>query len=133
MDNQQPIERTRHTIFDQIHNGMDVFDQNGDRLGHIAHVFFGADADTPQAHSAGAASAPNPSIWSSILDHVVDAIFGNDDLPETLRNRLINDGFIQIEGDDLFAEDRYLLREQIASVSGDEVHLNVTRDELIER
>jgi hypothetical protein len=72
-------------------------------------------------------------LGSSTLDHVVDAIFGNDDLPETLQNRLINDGFIQIEGDGLFAEDRYVLREQIASVSGDEVHLNVTRDELIER
>jgi uncharacterized protein YrrD len=133
MDNPQPIERARHTIFHQIHNGMHVFDQNGDRLGHVAHVFFGADADTTQEHSAGAASAPDPSIGSSTLDHVVDAIFGNDDLPETLQNRLINDGFIQIEGDGLFAEDRYVLREQIASVSGDEVHLNVTRDELIER
>jgi hypothetical protein len=50
-----------------------------------------------------------------------------------VRNRLLNEGFLEIAGDGLFARNRYVLREQIANVSGDNVHLTTTQNELIER
>jgi hypothetical protein len=134
MNNQQPIENVNHTIFERIREGMNVHDRNGDHIGKVEHVYFGSDAGTTQQHTAGAASAPDPSLrGNSFVDNIAEAIFGDDDLPETLRARLINNGFLRIDSAGLFASDRYVMREQIASVSGDDVHLNVTRDELIKR
>jgi hypothetical protein len=128
---QMPIEHS--TILEQINDGMAVFDLKGEHMGQVEHVFLGADLDSTQDYSGDELSATNASIWSSIIDHVLDALFGKDELPQSLRNRLINDGFIQVEGEGLFASERYILRGQVAHVSGDEVHLNVTKDELIKR
>lgn len=133
MNNEQPIERTQRTIFEAIRNDMNVFDSNNERIGHVDNMYFGADAGTTQPYSAGAASAPDPSTrGTTFLDNVLEALAGSDDLPETLRNRLTNDGFIRINSEGLFTADRYALREHIASVTGDDVHLNVTKDELIQ-
>lgn len=133
MNNMYPIEIDQRTILEQTHDGMNVYDADGERLGHIEHVFLGTDVDTLQDYPADATAVTTISIWGKILDHVLDALFGEDDLPESLRNRLINDGFIQVEGEGLFDSDRYILREQIADIYGNDVHLNVTKDELINR
>lgn len=132
MNNKQPIESTKRTVFEAIRTGMNVIDSKNDRIGHVENMYFGADAGTTQPHSAGAAGAPDPSLRKdTFLDSVLEAFAGGDDLPETMRNRLINDGFIQVQGEGLLASRRYALREHIASVTGDDVHLNVTKDELI--
>jgi hypothetical protein len=134
MNKQQPIERPQHTIFELIREGMDVEDAAGKHIGEVRRVYFGADAGSTEPYSGGAATAPDPSLRrDTLIDNVAEAIFGDDDLPETFRNRLINNGFIQLDADGLFASDRYVMREQIANVTGDTVHLNVTRDELLKR
>jgi hypothetical protein len=133
MDTKQPLDQTEHTIFELVHKGMNVYDRSGDHIGHVEQVYFGEDASTTQDYSAGAATASDPSVvGSNLVVDVAEAIFGEDPLPETLRHRLLKEGFIQVNGS-LFASDRYVLREQIASISGDDVHLNVTKDELIKR
>lgn len=134
MNNQQSIDRPQHTVFELILEGMHVEDSHGKHIGEVRRVYFGADAGTTQPYSGGAATAPDPSMRSdTIIDNVAEAIFGDDDLPDTFRNRLINNGFIQLDADGLFSRDRYVMREQIADVTGDTVHLNVTRDELLKR
>lgn len=130
--NERPIDHTQRTIFEGIETGMNVLTADGDRLGHVERVYFGADAGSTQNYSVGAAEARNPDIRdNTLVDDVIQALVGSDDLPETLRNRLINDGFIRVKGEGLFRSSQYVLREQIAHVSGDDVHLNVTKDELI--
>ena len=54
-------------------------------------------------------------------------------MPETLRERLLREGYIRLDADGLFAADRYILPSQIASAAGDEVTLNVEKDQLIKR
>lgn len=134
MNNQPTIPRPQHSVLEQVREGMEVRDASGEHIGSVRNVYFGEDAGTTQPHSAGAATARDPSILgNNIVTDVAQAIFGDDDLPETFRARLINNGFIRVDGNGLLARDRYVMREQIASVSGDVVHLNVTRDELIKR
>ena len=42
-------------------------------------------------------------------------------------------GFIRIDSAGLFAADRYVTPDQIVSVSGDALTLNVSQDELMKR
>lgn len=131
MNTRQPINRPQHTVFELIREGMQVEDAQGKRIGTVRRVYFGADAGSTDRYGT-AATAPEPSMRDkTIIDEAAEAIFGGDDLPETFRNRLINNGFIQLDADGLFASDRYVLKDQIASVTGDTVHLNSSKDELI--
>ena len=59
--------------------------------------------------------------------------FAPDGMPEVLRERLLSEGYIRLDSNGLFAADRYILPEQIASVSGDELVLTVDKDELMKR
>ena len=47
------------------------------------------------------------------------------------RQRLLLQGFVRIDANGLFAADRYVTPEQIASVSADGLMLNVSKDELV--
>jgi hypothetical protein len=45
---------------------------------------------------------------------------------------LLRSGFARVDGQGLFAEDRYITPDQIGSVVDGRVLLNLTQDELIE-
>ena len=68
-------------------------------------------------------------MWDS-LEEVFDPV---DELEEDMRARLWRSGFVRVEGPGLMAEDRYVLPDEIASVSGDRVDLNITKDDMIRR
>ena len=54
-----------------------------------------------------------------------------DAIPQTLRARLMEQGFVQVKGAGLVGSARYVTPHQIASVQKEEVHLNVTHDRLV--
>jgi hypothetical protein len=68
----------------------------------------------------------------TIMDAIADAL-RTDDAPEALQEQLLRSGFVRVDASGLFAADRYVLPDQIASVAGDRVTLTVGRDELIRR
>ena len=70
-------------------------------------------------------------VKNSLVDDLARAIFGKDDVPEEMQQRLINEGFLRIDAAGLFARDRYVLPEQIERVHGDHVHLNIAFDGLL--
>lgn len=55
---------------------------------------------------------------------------GLDKVPDAIRRRLENEGFIVIDSKGFFASDRYATPGQIAQVERDRIVLNVARDEL---
>jgi hypothetical protein len=132
---QKPLEPAKlRSLLRNIHEGMEVFDSNGDKVGTVDDLYFGADSDDMARHGAGAATAPDPSMRSeTLVEDIADALFGNDNLPEEMRQRLLNNGFIRVDGSGFLASDLYVLPEQIASVDDDDVHLNVTREGLLKR
>jgi hypothetical protein len=70
-----------------------------------------------------------------LVDEELASTFGelfaaDSRLAPVVRRRLHYNGFIAIKGG-LLSGTRYALREHVASVSGDDVHLNVPQDELI--
>jgi hypothetical protein len=121
----------QHNVLRSVHEGMKVFDASHKEIGRVDWVQFGND--DPSTEDAEASTTEGMEQRDDrLIDNVVDA-FRVDDLPEAVRRRLLMQGFIRIDAEGLFAADRYVLPEQIGSVSGDELMLTVDKDELMRR
>lgn len=117
-------------ILTLVHEGMNVYDRNGESLGTVRFVQVGDEnPSTMDVESAGTSYNPERDN-SNFLQDIAGALVGTDDLPEVLVNRMNRSGYIQIDTG-LLQRDRYVLPEHIASVSDEEVHLRVGRDEVI--
>ena len=133
---QKPLDPAKiQSVLRSIHKGMEVKDVEGNDIGTVKDLYFGADSDEMMSHGAGAATAPDPSVREdSLIDNVARAFTDFDDeLPEEMRKRLINEGYIRIDTAGLFRSDRFILPEQITRVHDEHVHLNVSKDELLKR
>lgn len=112
-----------------IEEGMKVYDRERHEIGKVEYVQFGDDDPaTPDVEAA----APNTldDTPHTLVDVLADA-FGDDNLPEEIRQKLLVQGFVRIDANGLFAADRYVMPDQIASVSPDGLMLNVSKDELM--
>lgn len=131
----QPEPDHSRSVLSRIRKDMDVFDVNGDKVGHVEDMYFGADTDDPKTYGAGAASTGTPRAVNDggVIGDLARAVFDDHDMPDTLRNRLMNEGFIRIEPGTLFGSDMFATPDQIVSVSEDGVHLNIDGKSLIRR
>lgn len=115
-------------ILASIHEGMEVYDQAGERLGTVELVHFGS-ADE---HGLGAeTTGTRPLRSGSLVEELAAVILPDDQVPEAFSDRLMRSGFIRVDADGLFAADRYITPDQIATVQGHRVMLGVERDALI--
>jgi PRC-barrel domain len=132
---QQPFEpQHSNRILTRIYEGMTVYDRAGDKIGTVEDVYLGGMSEEADKRGGGPETAPSPGRGEgSLSEDLAKAIFPSDQLPETLRQRLLRHGFIRLDSTGLFAADRYVMADQIADVSEDRVTLRVTRDELIKR
>ncbi len=132
---QKPLEPSKtETILKRVEHGMDVYDSRGERFGTVTDLFFGASSDEMRKHGAGAATAPNPSPHTdSLVEDIAEALAINTDIPEEMRQRMLNEGYVLVHGNGLFAADYYVLTEQIDHVSGLKLYLNAEQGDLIER
>ena len=111
----------------RVHEGMDVFDADGDKIGEVDMVRLG----DPEAVTTAGQEAPAGADNSGLIGDVA-RVFGAHDEPrvaESLRARMIHDGFIRIDGGFL-GKTRYAIADQVARVEADGVRLSVTKDEL---
>lgn len=126
-------ESRSNSVLNQIREGMRVCDGDGQEIGTVRQVFLGATSDKTKEHEVGPASSPEPNLRDdTLVDNLAEAFSAEEPLPDTLRGRLLREGFIRIDTHGLFASDRFALTDQIASVSDDCVQLRLTKDELIE-
>lgn len=115
-----------------VEEGMKVFDRERHEIGKVEYVQFGDDdPETPEVEAA----APNTLDRRdrTLVDDIALAFTASDDLPEEVRLRLLEQGFVRIDANGIFAADRYVTPGQIDSVSGDGLMLNVTKDELVKK
>lgn len=118
-------------ILTDAHEGMDVYDHRGSRVGSVAQVYLGAADEDAIAAGTGPATTPEPDPRADSLLEGLARTFDPAELPASLRARLLQHGFIRIDAAGLFASDRYAMPEHIAYVAGDGIHLGVGRDQLI--
>lgn len=113
----------------RISEGMKVFDRLHNEIGTVDRVQMGDD-DPSTVEVEARQPADLPEREDSLIDSIAE-VFSPDELPEEVRERLLQQGFVRIDSSGLFAADRYVLPDQIMSVSGDTVTLNVSREELV--
>lgn len=119
------------TLPEDIRVGMRVFDNAHNEIGKVEDFRFSENEDEPDVEPAEV-DASDTRADNSLIGDVARA-FAPDDLPEALRERLLREGYIRLDTKGLFAADRYILPDQIASTSGDEIVLTVGKDELMKR
>lgn len=117
-------------MLENVRHGMKVVDSSQHHIGTVEWVkMVDADPQTGEPIEAGLDAEPDRH---NIITDIADA-FSSDDLPDVVRDRLLHDGFIRMDADGLFNADRYVMPDQIASVTGDTVMLKVSKDELVKR
>lgn len=114
-----------------IEEGMKVFDRDRHEIGKVEMVRFGDDDPaTPEVEAAGTSDLNDRR--DSLIDNIAE-VFHPDDLPEELRQKLLQQGFVRLDAKGLFASDRYITPEQIDALTPDGLLLNVSKDELLKR
>jgi len=117
-------------MLSQIHDGMVVYDRESKRVGVVEFVRF-TDEDPSLLGAETLIGSQHRTYENhSLVESLMDVFTHDDDLSDTVRNRLIREGYIRIDGGFL-APDRIALLDQIAIVSNSDVLLNVLLDDLI--
>ena len=131
---------TRHTldyqdqmqVLNQIHEGMSVYDSDDKEIGSVGAVYFGANGDREIA--GGTIPATTSPVaergGDSFLADLASVFDPEDEVPEEMAKQLRYNGYIKIDGG-WFGTDRYVMPDQIASVTEDAVHLAINRDYLV--
>jgi hypothetical protein len=120
-----------HNLPNDIQIGMKVYDSRRKHIGNVDDFRAPENATNPEIEPADI-DATDKAGRQSVVDIVANA-FDDDPIPEVLRDRLLTEGYVRLDADGVFAADRYILPEQIASASGDEIVLNVEKAALIKR
>lgn len=106
-------------VLHEIYDEMSVYDNNGDHIGKVEFVRFGegrTDGDIPDT--------------ITISELLEESLGGSDKLPTVYYPRLYKEGFVRV-GRGLLRSDAIVLPSQIADIYEDEVHLTVSKDELV--
>lgn len=118
-------------MLNMIREGMPVFDAQENRIGTVETVFPGGIRDDAIELGSSLADSPavyagEPNNWLALLKEVFDPV----ELPREMIARLLNDGYVIMDGEGLLAADRIIMPEQISSVGAGGVHLNTMRNNL---
>ena len=117
---------------ENLHKGMIVYDSMHKKIGKVDDFKYSENETDPDVIPADLDETDKLHGRESILESIAEA-FGKEEIPEPLRSRLLNEGYIRLDTKGLLAKDRFILPDQIASAAGDEVMLNVAKDDLIKR
>jgi hypothetical protein len=129
--NESPI--FANSLLERVREGMTVLDASGRPLGSVARVQLGdpqavtaAGQDEP-AGEAGVVVAPASTPGGSIAFGAATPVAGAGprrlDIPEQLRRELLRAGFIELDGPDLDASERFVPGDRIEDVTNDAVRL----------
>lgn len=122
-----------HDVLRTIHEGMKVVDARNHEIGHVDWVQYGNDDPSTPAAEASSIDGMEEPVADTIGQRVIDAFRIEDDMPAEIRERLLMQGFVRIDAEGIFAADRYVLPDQIGSVSGDTLTLKVEKSQLVKR
>jgi hypothetical protein len=124
-------------ILSQVREGMKVVDIENKEVGTVEEVFFGDAGSSGMDEGLGPATDSQENIEprERMLDDFSFGGAGYSEDPresELIESRMRRTGYIRIDSSGLFSSTRAALADQIKSIDGDRVRLNITRDELVE-
>lgn len=125
------VHEREHTILDNIREGAMVYDRNNTLIGQVDSIYLGEASQQAIDMGDTPATVSTPRDASDDAVAFIQRVFAKDELPQELRKRLLQHGFIHINVPGLLAHDRYVLPEQITLVTTDGIILKASRDDLI--
>ncbi|MBX9473080.1 hypothetical protein [Microcella sp.] len=106
-------------IIEQVREGMDVVDANGEKIGTVRYVRMG----DPDAATDEGQSVPR----EPMADFLVRIFGSTPDLSDEQAARLARVGFVQVDRA-LFESDVFVASDQLARVDDDVLHLSIAVD-----
>jgi hypothetical protein len=110
----------------QVREGMTVRDVHGQEVGTVEFVRMGD-------HQATAEHLRATDMSNSLTDWLAAAFGDGPQVPEALRQQLLREGFIRVDGPGLVDTDRFVRSDLIHAVTNNEVRLNVPQAALVTR
>jgi hypothetical protein len=124
------VEQIYHPLT-RVYEGMTVHSRTGERIGTVEYVHLGEWAEADDYGQEPTARPVFDGYGGSFIEDFARTMILTERIPVMVRDRLLHHGFIKVNSAGLFAADRYVMPDQIASVSTDGVLLRVGRDELM--
>lgn len=119
------VDPPRNKLLAQVKQGMQVVDSDGAEVGTVSFVHM-ADLNDRDA-VAETDEAPLLDLFQGDDNDegLLDVLAGDDD---DVTERMVRSGYVKIDASGIFAGDKYVVPHQIASVEGNQVFLNVGKD-----
>jgi hypothetical protein len=116
----------------KIEEGYAVRDAAGNDIGTVLTFRFSDDDPRTSVAEAATPTTPDSGRPVSILESVVDVFADDTDMPQELRESLLQHGFIRIRRGALMS-DVFATIDQVARVADEVVYLNVRKEALVAR
>lgn len=116
----------------KIEEGYTVRDAAEDDVGTVLTFRFSDDDPRTSVAEAATPTTPNDGRPASILESVIDVFADDTDMPQELRESLLQQGFIRIRRGALMS-DVFATMDQVARVADEVVYLNVRKEGLVAR
>ncbi len=119
---------------EMIREGMSVMDRDDNRVGTVKQVYLGSDTeDVSNPAYTRADVAPLDTEYGrndAVAGIIGESLVGARDIPDAVLNRLMNQGFVQIDRG-LLRGDGFALAEQVVGVDDDGVRLSIAQGDLV--
>lgn len=134
MVNPTTMHTKKEKIFEQVHEGMSVYDRENNHIGTVDSIYLGAAAEAESANGVipETATEPKEPSHGSFVNLLSNAFDARDRVPEELAERLRYHGYVKIDAG-WFGSDRYIMPEQIDSVDGENIYLNTMPTKLVQQ
>jgi ribosomal 30S subunit maturation factor RimM len=125
------VEREKAlSLTGRITKGMPVYDRADQLIGKVKLVYYGGACDCA-IERASLLTEEAAAAVGVVAKKETPVTFGSDEVAPEARERMLRQGYIRIEGLGITGLKRYVMPEQIESVTGYRVRLHASRDELI--
>ncbi len=105
--------------------GMTVYDRQGNKLGKVSMVYAGPEDYMPTGSGRSVID-----VDENLLPEAVRNLFPQDRVPDTIRQRLFQAGFLKINTG-LLTSDRYALADQVEVVRSESIYLKVDKNQTL--
>jgi hypothetical protein len=139
--NRDELTRDIRDRLNLVREGMAVYDVTGTRLGTVTALYLGGNSPEARTETTGPAAPGNvvvpamaatPGQASGSSIGPIPAVRVSDGaLPEAVRARLEQTGYVRLTTGGLLPSDYFVTPEQILKVDADRVDLKVVRERLI--
>jgi hypothetical protein len=120
-----------HALPQDLHKGMKVYDSTDTHIGTVEDFkFTDEDPATPGPETSDVNRVERERD-DDLVGILARAFSPDDDLSDEVKDKLMREGFVRIDADGLFAADRYITPDQIASSQNDRLVLNVPKSALM--